>query len=123
MTEHAVDPFRRADILEWLKREDFLDVGHGYWEKCYSLSHSYPAMRVGIPEGQICATVALTDAPTTSAEDNNMRTVYLGEAYTLHPIAALWAVLNLFDYDQSRDMAYWRDYHERRCPLEPKVQA
>lgn len=73
-------------------------------------------MRVGVPEGQICATVQMSDG---HIDDMNRRTVYIGEAYTVPAIAAFWAVLNLFDYDESRNHAYWRDYHERRYPSTP----
>jgi len=123
LREHVVDPFERGKIIEWLEREGFKDYsGLGYWEKCYSLNYSYPVMRVGMPEGQLCATIALSDASTTDAVHQDRRTVYLGEAYTVPVIAALWAVLNLFDFDESRSHAYWRDYHERRYPMPAKKE-
>ena len=110
MAEHVVDPLDREGIRAWLEREGFKDFeGHGYWERCYSLSHSRPVLRVGIPDGQICATLDISG-------DNGKR-VYLGQAYTVAPIAALWAVLNLFDFEEGRDAMFWRDYHERRYPL------
>lgn len=104
-----VDPFKRDEVIAWLVANEFKDYyGRGYYERGYALSHSFPRLRVGIPEGQICATLALSDG---SLDDDERRTVYLGEAYTVPPIAALWAVLNLFDYDDSRSAAFWSHFH------------
>lgn len=107
----TIDPFQRAEIIAWLTANQFVDYdGHGYFDRCYALGHSYPCMRVGVPEAQNCATVALSDGDLSNEE---RRTVYLGEAYTVPAIAALWAVLNLFDYHDSRNSAFWERFHRQ----------
>lgn len=113
-------PYDRDGIIAWLTREGFQDFeGRGYFEKCYALSHSYPCLRVGVCEGQICATVSMSDG---NLDDEHRRTVYIGECYSVPAISALWSVLTLFDYDEGRDRAFWDEFNRRLAARKEAVQ-
>ncbi len=36
-------------------------------------------------------------------------------------LAAVWASLQLLDYDEGRNRAFWADYHVRRYPIGAKA--
>ena len=108
------DAYQRDALIAWLEREGFQEYEvSGYWQKAYSLSHSYPMLTAGVGEhDSTCATVSLQDGNMDDVAGK--RCVYIGEVYTVPVLAALWAVLNLMDYDEGRDSHYWSEYWRQR---------
>lgn len=92
--------FQRDDILAYLKRAGFSrSDAAGYWEKAYGRDFGCVILRVGMPAGQNCATLAVVES---GAIEGTRSSVMIGVSHTVEQIDALWSVLDSFDFDNNQ---------------------